>query len=311
MNKKINFIIFVIIIFPIILSACQFNGGITDNGEYKITNINIYRDTPVWELALAVKKQRIKTIEKIAKENPELLDYQEPTYDTTLLLWAIGTERYKAAESLLMNGADPNIASTIRGETPLFVAAGYSWVDNNAKKDAKYVKLLLSYGADPNINYTKEDSIIELGTSPLMRSIRSGIDKTKALVEAGADINHKTQSGTTVAIIALSAGGPNATLEGTEYAHYLIVEKKTQVIEPYYRRKVYGNEDPNEEFFPVDILRNWVYDLDSERHKIKMEIVEEFARQGINYWDTEINPSTLEQIQKLYPDTWKEYIKKY
>ena len=42
-----------------------------------------------------------------------------------------------------------------------------------------------------------------------------------------------------------------------------------------------------------------------------MEIVKEFERQGVNYWDTKINKYTLQQIKKLYPDTWEEYIKKY
>lgn len=42
-----------------------------------------------------------------------------------------------------------------------------------------------------------------------------------------------------------------------------------------------------------------------------MEIVDEFARQGIYYWATEIPKYTLEHIQKLYPDTWEEYIKRY
>jgi hypothetical protein len=32
-------------------------------------------------------------------------------------------------------------------------------------------------------------------------------------------------------------------------------------------------ENPNDEFYPVDILRNWVYPLDSEEYKLKMEIV--------------------------------------
>lgn len=80
-----------------------------------------------------------------------------------------------------------------------------------------------------------------------MRSIGCGIEKTKALVETGADINYKTKLGTTAAIVALSAGGGNRSL----------------------------------------------------------------ARQGVNYWETKINKRTLEQIKKLYPDTWEEYIKKY
>lgn len=313
MGKKTTVITLIIIVitFSVILSSCQFNGKAAEKGEYKVTNINIYKDTPVWELALAVKDQKTETIEKIAKSKPQLINYQEPKYGTTLLLWAVGMEKYESAEALLKCGADPNIASAIRyGETPLFVAAGYSWIDNDFKKDPKYVKLLLRYGADPNKNYTGSDgpgikTVTEPGTSSLMNSIGCGIEKTKAIVEAGADINYKTKTGNTAAIYAL------LIRQNPEYAHYLIVEKKAKVSEPSYRRATYGNEDPNEKFFPVNILRNWVYDLDSERHKMKMEIVEEFARQGVNYWDTEINKFTLEQIKKLYPDTWEEYIKKY
>lgn len=43
----------------------------------------------------------------------------------------------------------------------------------------------------------------------------------------------------------------------------------------------------------------------------KMEIVDEFARQGEDYWATEIPKNRLDQIQKLYPDTWEEYISRY
>ena len=69
MGKKIIFItpIIFIIILSVISSSCQSNGKVTDKGEYRITNINIYKGTPVWELALAVRDQKTETIEKIAK----------------------------------------------------------------------------------------------------------------------------------------------------------------------------------------------------------------------------------------------------
>jgi ankyrin repeat protein len=102
--------------------------------DNKITDIRIYKDTPVWKLALAVKNQRWWSIKKIAKETPQLLNYQDPKYGLTLLLWAVGMEKYKSAETLLKCGANPNIASTYKGETPLFVATGYSWIDIFAKK---------------------------------------------------------------------------------------------------------------------------------------------------------------------------------
>lgn len=39
-----------------------------------------------------------------------------------------------------------------------------------------------------------------------------------------------------------------------------------------------SGDNPNDKFYPVDILRYWVYDLDSKEYKIKMEIVKEFVR---------------------------------
>lgn len=303
MNKKI---IVSILIATVITCFYFVISKAIDKREHKITNINIYKDTPAWELALNVKKQKTKNIEKIVKDHPSLLNYQEPKYGATLLLWAVGMEKYKSVETLLKCGADPNIASTTEGETPLFLASGYSWIDTHAKKDAKYVKLLLKYGADPNKNYIgSEKSIIEPGTSPLMNSIGCGIEKTKALVEGGADINYVNKSGTTSAIWAL------LIKEDPEYAYYLIVEKKAKVVDPYYRGDSYFDEDPNEKFFPVDILRDWVFDLDSQEYKMKMKIVEEFDRQGVNYRDTKIHKDRIEQIKKLYPNNWEEYIKKY
>ncbi|TCL53578.1 ankyrin repeat protein [Hydrogenispora ethanolica] len=314
MAKKI---IVILSIFAVILCLYQLNNSKAANKEgYEIFDIRIYKDTPAWELALAVKDQNTGKIERIAKSKPNLLNYQEPKYGATLLLWAVGTEKYKSAESLLKCGADPNIASAniFGGQTPLFVAAEYSWIDNDYKKDPKYVKLLLRYGANPNINYVSSGKTDrETGISPLMNSIPCGIEKTKALVEAGADINHKTESGDTAAITALDAGSAYATLEGVQYAYYLIVEKKAKVNEPYYRSKntTMPGDNPNDQFYPVDILRDWIYDLNSKEYKIKMEIVQEFARQGVNYWNTKIPKRTLEYIKKRYPDTWEEYIKKY
>jgi hypothetical protein len=59
------------------------------------------------------------------------------------------------------------------------------------------------------------------------------------------------------------------------YAYYLIIEKKAKINEPYFRGEhmALPGENPNDEFYPVDILRNWVYPLDSEEYKLKMEIV--------------------------------------
>lgn len=318
MNKKVILVILVFIVivcsyYTTIKASNYVINKIINRGEYMISNINIYKDTPAWELALAVRDEKTKTIEKVTKDNPKLINYQEPKYGATLLLWAVGMEKYKSAEALLKCGADPNIATT-EGETPLFRAAGYSWIDNDYEKDPKYVKLLLSLGADSNINYVgHEHDVIETGTSPLMNSIGCGIEKTKALVEGGADINYKTKNGKTAALVALIHVGPNTNSGEMQYAHYLISEKKAKVNEPYYRLEsvTMPGDNPNDKFYPVDILRNWIPELGSDGYKMKMGIIDEFARQGVNYWDTKIPKDRLSQIKKIYPDTWEEYIKKY
>jgi hypothetical protein len=309
MTKKI---IMILSIFAVILCLNQLNIQAANKEGYQIWEINIYQNTPAWDLARAVKGQNSGKIVKIVKNNPDLLNYQEPKYGATLLLWAVGTGKYQSVETLLKCGANPDIATTSEGETPLFIAAGLRWRSSLFYKDPKYVKLLLRYGADLNKNFVGFSgkgyrSMLESGTSPLMNSIWHGIKKTKALVEGGADINYKTKSGRTAAIEALISDNV------PEYAYYLIVEKKAKVNEPYYRAEhvTMRGDNPNDKFYPVDLLRYMVFDLDSKEYKMKMEIVKEFERQGVNYWDTKINKFTLAGIKKRYPKTWEEYIKKY
>jgi hypothetical protein len=273
----------------------------------------------VWELALAVKQQNTRKIHRFAKDNPRWLNFQEPRYGSTLLIWAVGVEKYESSKALLECGADPNIQTTFAGETALFVAAGFSWIDDNAKKDAKFTQLLLQHGANPNINYqgiamtNGESDITEPGTSSLMHSLGCGIEKTKALVEGGADLNYKMKSGITAAIIALMKCSFNVTDDEREYAYYLIVEKHAKVTDPYYRgthNALPGNKQ-HDSCRPVDILRNWMPDLNTNEFRIKMDIVKEFYRQGVDYRKVRITPMQLQRIKQNHPNDWEEYAKKY
>lgn len=283
----------------------------TETGQYEIYSVNIYKNTPAWELAQAVRNQNTKKIAEIAKSKPKLLEYHDPIYDQTLLIWAVGTERYDAAEALLKAGANPNAtALKLGGQTALHEAARFSHVDREAKKDPKYVKLLLKYGANPNIglvsNY-KDDN--ETGQTPLMDSIGCGIEKTKALVEAGANINARTPTGMTAAIEALKWAGGGMMDTEEEYAHYLIAEKHADVTKPWLPKP--DGLGGLTRIEPVTYLRDWTPDLDSEGYRMKMDIVKEFARQGVDYWKTEIPKDVVAWAKKAHPDTWQEYLKKY
>lgn len=306
--------ILMLMLSAFLLSSCVQNDKVDENGVYERTNINIFKDTLAWELAKAVKDQDTSKIKEIAKESPTLLDYQEPNYGLTPLIWATGMTKYSSVKTLLECGANPNIVSkmykTYGEETALSTAAQYPWTNVLGSKNPKYVKLLLEYGADPNWTYTGSEYGIVPGTSILMESIGYGFEKTKALVEGGADINYKTKFGRTAAIEALISGS-GYSLSDVRYAHYLIFERKASITEPYYRDKSYQVGDSNLKFYPVGLLKRWVLKLGSKEHKMKMEIVSEFERQGVDYRNTEVDDSTLEQIKQTFPNSWEEYLKKY
>ena len=303
MKKYIKKLIAIMLFFTLLTSCTLLTG------DYEITNVRIFMGTPTWELAKAVNDQDIVKIKRIATRTPEVLDLQDPIHGMTILFWAVGMKKYEAAEALLKAGADPNIISSYEGGTALYMAAGYLFTDRQLieLEDPKFVKLLLKYDADPNIGYVgnERNNIPEIGTTTVMNSIPCGIEKTKALVEAGADINFRTDRGDSAVLQSLDAGIIGYLNGSPDYAHYLIVEKKADVTKPWLGRAS-GEEVPL-----VNYLREWVYPLDSEGYKIKMEIVEEFARQGEDYWSTEIPKDRLSQIQKLYPYTWEEYILRY
>ena len=105
-------------------------------------------------------------------------------------------------EKLLENGADPNYPKLKKGATdllPLPLATGYSIVDLNHTQNAvKIVKMLLEYGADPNV-------ILRRGRTCLIDVVELEpkyyneyhYEIVRLLVEFGTDISIKDQDGFT------------------------------------------------------------------------------------------------------------------
>jgi len=245
-----------------------------------VQDIEIFKETPAWDFAVALEKPNLKRAKKLLLDNEDLVNYQEPKFGMTLLMRAVLRENYKAVEFLLQNGADPNIVAKV-GSTALFDAVSYSWIDVSANENPRFVKILLDYGADPNIPYCapKVEGVtnpIECGTSPLMHA--AGFEKVKLLVEAGAEIDYKTKLGTTAAIKAL-------LVKRADVAHYLIVEKKAKVSEPYYFYDIFDKTKINfdKPHYPIELLEDWRFAPGSKEHELKMEIAEEFKRQGQDY----------------------------
>jgi uncharacterized protein len=157
----------------------------------------------------------------------------QPKSGLTPLLIASAMGNAKAVDLLLDNGANPNAVDT-NGYAPLHKAVRDSDYGMDVeRKDAilAIVKSLLKHGADPNLRIAQDKSkaaaeikaganafygkrtavtvteIVLQGATPLVLAAEvNNLDVIKALVEAEADPNIPTESGTTALIMASGAG---------------------------------------------------------------------------------------------------------
>lgn len=273
-----------------------------------ISNVRVFKTEEFWPLAIAVDKGDVNKIQYFSEKHYDWINKKGSKFDISLLYFAITTEKYESAEALLKVGADPNLRMMkLGGQTALYDASCFSSVDNNANKDPKFVNLLLKYGADPNLYYLGGEDVFsnstEIGDSPLIHSIGCGIEKTRALIDAGAEISHSTFNGKNVLIQSLNY----SDLDGVgliQLSYDLIMAKKIDL-----HQCIFHSEKNN--YCLPDVLRNLIFRLDSEKYKIKRQIIDELTKNGIDYWNTPIPERRLDQIKRLYPDTWQEYIKKY
>ncbi|MCR5614474.1 hypothetical protein [Treponema sp.] len=118
------------------------------------------------------------------------------------------------------------------------------------------------------------------------------LEKMKMLVEKGrADINHKTKYGITASILALY-------YEEIEKAHYLIVQNKAKIADKFFLDENHVKDGISSS--PAEFLRKLSYPSNSKEYQLKLEIIEEFIRQGVDYYN--------ESVQQL---ARKERITKY
>jgi uncharacterized protein len=267
-------LIIIAIVFSINASFAQINGLYGND-------IRLFKGES-WELAQAVKRQNVRKIKQLVSQGKVNINFQEPRFGKTLLIWAVLTNRYKSAEALLESGANPDIRDTYSGTSALMEAA-------DKEDTSEYVKLLLKYGADPNIDAdaTEHNRI----ATPLIAAAMNRYESVKLLVDAGADINYLTRHNDS-ALQAAFVSGRVATVE------YLLIEKGAEYNLPY------GIRSDKSLITVTDLLRKWRFPLDSEMYKKKMEIVAFLHERGVDYWQAPIP----KHYYPLYP---KEYLEKY
>ena len=248
-------------------------------------DIRLFKGKP-WKLAKAVEREDTVTIRRIISEGEIPIDFQEPKFGNTLLMWTVMNQKINSFKCLLQFGADPNLQDHYDGTSTLMYAADI-WA-----KDTIYLKLCLQYGGDPN---AVEQGVRRPGNmtrnTPLILAATHSLAKVKMLVNTGADINYTNEFNGNALFEACVA-------QESEIVRYLLIGKKADFS------LVKSDRIDGSVALITDWLRHWVFPLDSKEYKIKMEIVAYLKERGLDYWKTEIP----HEVQQQFP---KEYVEKY
>ena len=161
----------------LVFISCEFKSR-----ELTAKDIELWKHTPAWKLAKAVKVEDTLKIKKILSEGNIKIDHPEPKYGITLLYWAVWNNKLEMTEFLLSQGANPNFHIFFNGRSPVTVAAFQS--------DIEILSTLLHYGGNPNDHILPTDSVTYERTSatPLSQAACWSLPKVKLLVESGADL---------------------------------------------------------------------------------------------------------------------------
>lgn len=214
-------------------------------------------------------------------------------------------------------GSGPSLADSLASK-PVITVTLLSYVVTTGDV-LSYVEDLISLGADCNERIDFNDVFNEgwCDFTPVHAAVNSNgrvKEMIRLLVDNGADINYKNRFGLTIALKSLTLG------KDIKLAHWLITEMHAEVPQTFTARADYNEGDELKEIETASLLLNLFFPLDSEEYRLKMEIVAELEKQGIDYWrykDHEIiskyvNHTVFDNVKaRLKPDNWEEYLKKY
>lgn len=301
MMRIIKVVVSLYILYCTIIFLTLAYNSFTEPHEYLASDYRIFKDTPAWNLAKAVRDADTAEISHQILEKEIPVNYQEQKFGESMLSIATYQNNIKSVKKLLELGADPNLyEDTIDGNgyNPVIKACTFESIS------VDILKFLLDYGGNPNSvskGVNKNGDIVHpLRISAMEAAAFSGeIEKIKVLLNYGADINfvpdrdydsdplHEALS-TRKMNVALSLLENGAKFD-KEYINPFSKEKETILF----------------------ILRKIDLPLDSKEYKFKLKIIDFLKKKGFDYYNEPIPDFMIKKIKRLYPDDWQEYLQKY
>lgn len=278
-------------IISICLTSCINREKIVDKSKLLSIDYKLYQNTPAWEFAKAVEDSNIDLMDKILAEEPYLIDYREPQYGNTLLKMTIENQNYKSFKYfkyLINKGANIHLYERHSGQSAVISACEFS----------TNIKFLVEHGANIN-DVGAPDS--RLFRAPLMVAcMYERFDIVKYLVEKGVDVNYLNP-------YRQSASSSACCVVRDRYNIVLYLLKHGAD----YNKSIFYLEDEKRYVYILEYLRREVQPLNTNAYKEKMEIVSFLKTKGLDYASEPIPSYIQKEINKEYPNTWKEYMEKY
>jgi hypothetical protein len=162
---------------------------------YEFSNFD---NTPLFELANAVKNEDTNAILSIIKKGTINVNYFDPRYHQPLLTLSIWHDKIQSTTKLLKLGADPNVRSPNDSMTPFLMACSLPPDYDNKEL---VLRLLIKYGADVNTtqHYTEKLSnnlTHRVKTCALFYICYNGtLSEMKLLIDNGADLTKFPKNG--------------------------------------------------------------------------------------------------------------------
>lgn len=250
-------------------------------------NVEFFKDTPAYELAIEVQKGNLKKIEKIVKDNPDLMEYSNPDTGSNVLVLSIYVENFKSFKKLLELGANPNYINPKTRYSVLMDAIMPFGNSLEWRIDNRYAKLLLEYGAEAKYavenDFVNQDNNYVIASSPLLEASRLDLDLVKLLIKYGADPYEKLGETEQTPFSSAVARGK------FDIINYYIDSLKVDVNEPM-KKVIRKPKNELVTFYVQDyVVNNLMYQklkdssVNVDKDKERWKLIEKLEAMGVDF----------------------------
>jgi hypothetical protein len=263
------------IVFLLLVCVVSFNSCSTDCKNYTCKN---FENTDLYDLAKAASNKDTVEFDEILLEKKYSLTTSMGKWNRTFISCLMYDDNYFMLEHVLRTKLVYINLNAIR---PLILNECMS-SEFERDNGLKYYEIFLSHGADPNLVVDGKGAYGNLLETKNFDHVSKIID---VLLQYGWDINNDE-------LTELPLEGAVQNIRLVKY----LIDKGADWHRPF-KFKMYGTVE-----HIWDMSRHWLPPLNSENHRIKMELIKLFETEGYRYKDDSIPASTMEFIKREYPN---------